>query len=578
MGISGELAAAAGDFHRARRKADLERVLALFSTRSIELLSYEDVRKKLRLRRRSTEKLEDVPLDSIVGSLGRYQDFTRSFLPKRDSDRDRWVQVMAATMRSSGLPPVELYRVGDAYFVRDGHHRVSVAREMGAESIHAYVSDVESMVRLSPRDKPRDLILKAEYADFLERSQFGELLPNEDFMLTVPRKYPVLEQHVYSHHHNLRRERGGEITYEEAALDWYERVYLPVANAIQQGGVLREFPGRTMTDLYLWIFEHRGALEAEVEREVRPEAAARDLVERESPRTKRVLDRMRREFRASITPDVLESGPAPGQWRQERQVPARDGRLFADILVALSGEERGWLALDLALRLAGGENARLYGLHVYSEDHPPTEAEAATFADRFERRCEQAGVQGSLHLMTGPVVDSICARARWNDLIVLKLSYPPPKGIVGRMSSGFRNVIRRCPRPVLAVPGEATTLERPLLAYDGSAKAQEALFAATYLAGRQEGDLTVLWVEEDGGADSEVLSAARAYIDAHGVKADFIQARGEVAPTILRVAETKGCDLILMGGYGHSPAVELVLGSAVDHVLRESSMPVLVCR
>jgi nucleotide-binding universal stress UspA family protein len=510
--------------------------------------------------------------------LGRYTDFTRSFLPKKDSDRDRWAQVMAATKGLKGLPPVELYRVGEAYFVRDGHHRVSVAQEMGIDTIEAYVSEVETRIPLSPQDEPRDVILKAEYGDFLERSRFDEMLPEGDFMLTVPRKYADLQGQVRSHRENLSRERGGEVSYDQAVQDWYERVYLPVVEAIERGGVMREFPGRTKTDLYLWIFEHRGELEAEVERGIRPEAAAQDLVEKESPRAKRVLDRMRRGIRSFITPDVLEPGPEPGRWRQERGVSAREGVLFPEILVAFSGEERSWLALDQAINLGETEGARLYGLHVYAEDRPPTAEEREDFVARFQQRCEAAGLEGSLHIMSGPVTSSICARARWNDLIVLKISYPPPSGTLGRMASGIRNVIRRCPRPVLAVPGEPSDLERPLLAFDGSPKAREALFAATYLAGVRESKLTVLHVYEGRRRGDDALESARSYIDAHGGMADYVEAEGSAGPTVVRVAEDRGCDLILMGGYGHSPAVELVLGSAVDEVLRESGVPVLVCR
>jgi nucleotide-binding universal stress UspA family protein len=187
-------------------------------------------------------------------------------------------------------------------------------------------------------------------------------------------------------------------------------------------------------------------------------------------------------------------------------------------------------------------------------------------------------VEGELHLLAGPVVGSICARARWNDLIVLTLSYPPPDGIVGRMSSGLRNVIRRCPRPVLGVPSDSTPLERPLLAYDGSQKAKEALFAATYMAGRWKSELTVVHIDEGRGGSADVLGSARAYIQARGGEADFVELAGEVGPVVLQMAAERRCDLIIMGGYGHSPTVELVLGSAVDRVLRKSVVPVLVCR
>ena len=102
------------------------------------------------------------------GSVGRYEDFTRDFLPRRDSDAERWARVERLAKDEVGLPPVDLFQIGDVYFVNDGNHRVSVARQMGHSHIEAYVTPVQSRVPLSPEVQPKDLILKAELADFLD--------------------------------------------------------------------------------------------------------------------------------------------------------------------------------------------------------------------------------------------------------------------------------------------------------------------------------------------------------------------------------------------------------------------------
>jgi nucleotide-binding universal stress UspA family protein len=573
-----ELSAAAADFHRARRRADMERLLSALMGHRADLLSYEDVRSKLRGMERSRETLQEVPLDAIIGSLGRYNDFTRSFLPKKDSDRNRWARIMAATRSASGLPPVELYKVGDAYFVRDGHHRVSVIREMGAKTIQAYVAEVKTKVPLTPQDELEDIILKAEYTDFLERSEFGDLLPEEDFMLTVPRRYGELEEQVRSHRRNLSREQGRDVPYPEAVLDWFARVYRPVVDAIRERGVMRDFPDRTETDLYLWIFEHRGELEREVEREVSPGAAALDLVKKRSPRRNRVLNRLRGWVGAALTPAPFKSGPAPGRWRQERGSPRREGQLFGEILVPLSGEERGWVALDQAVTIAARDGARLYGLHVIEEREALDKPDYERFRARFESRCQEAGVQGGLHFVPGSVASLICDRARWNDLIVLQISYPPPTEPLGRMGSGLRSVIRRCSRPLLTVPHKPSTMESLLLAFDGSPKAREALYVATYIAGRWHSSLTVFHAEQDSREKGNPLAEARAYLEAHGLSANFESARGVASDVGLELAASLDCDLILMGGYGSSPAVELVTGSQVDRLLRMSEIPMLICR
>ena len=178
--------AAIHDFQHARSKAALQEIMARLTGKSADLLSYEDVRRKLKARGRVAQRLEEVPLDAIVGSVGRYADFTRSFLPRQDSDQERWAKVKVAVTGLGGLPPIDVYQIDQAYFVLDGNHRVSVARQVGATHIQAYVTEVRTRVPLSPDVQPDDLILKGEYADFLERTRLDELRPEADLSVTVP--------------------------------------------------------------------------------------------------------------------------------------------------------------------------------------------------------------------------------------------------------------------------------------------------------------------------------------------------------------------------------------------------------
>src|SRR5690606_41585583 len=127
---------------RARRRADRRGVVSLLLGPDEGLLAYVDVRRKLRAVESQRREDADIPLDAIVGSVGRYQDFTRSFLPRRDADAGRWAGVQQAMTGLEGLPPIEVYRLGEAFFVKDGNHRVSVARQLGAKQIDAYVTEV----------------------------------------------------------------------------------------------------------------------------------------------------------------------------------------------------------------------------------------------------------------------------------------------------------------------------------------------------------------------------------------------------------------------------------------------------
>jgi nucleotide-binding universal stress UspA family protein len=572
------LSSAVEDFRRARLQAKLEGIISRLTGHSTQLLSYEEVRQKLGARERPSEWLEDIPLDAIVGSVGRYRDFTRSFLPRQEIHGHRWARVEMAVTSTTGVPPIEVYKVGAAYFVRDGNHRVSVARQLDATHIQAYVTEVETRVPFSPDVEPDDLIIKAEYAEFLERTNMDEVRPDADLTVTVPGQYEVLEEHIEVHRHFMGLEQERHIPYEEAVAHWYDEVYLPVVESIRQRGILRDFPDRTDTDLYLWLAEHRATLEEELGWEISPDKAADDLVERFSQQPGQVLRRVRRRVVGSITPDELDRGPPVGQWREERQRARQDDRLFADILVAVSGEDRGWEALDQAVVLAQREGARLWGLHVVSAEVDQESEEILALLTEFIRRCQTAGVEGELAVDVGTVQRRICDRARWADLVVLGLSHPPAPGPVAALSSGLTTIIRRCPRPVLTVPGTRASLDRVLLAYDGSPKAEEALFIATYVSGRWNAPLVILTVKENGSPGRDTQAHAGEYLETRGVRAEWVEERGPVATAILKITEAHGCGLILMGGYGHGPALEIVLGSAVDQVLRESRWPVLICR
>jgi nucleotide-binding universal stress UspA family protein len=570
--------AAVSDFQYARRQADLETIIARLTGHSAELLSYEQVRRQLKAQTPVERGLRNIPLDAIVGSVGRYTDFTRTFLPLQDSSKERWARVKAAMTSQVGLPPVEVYQIGQVYFVLDGNHRVSVARQLGATHIEARVTEVPVKVPLSPDTQPDDLIIKAEYAGFLEKTQLDQLRPEADLRVTAPGQYELLLEHIEVHRYFMGLERQREIPYREAVAHWYDEVFLPVVAIIRHRGMLRDFPDRTETDLYLWLAEHRTALAEALGWEIRPEAAAADLVRRRSSRPGRVVSRVGGRLLHAVTPAPLEGGPPPGTWRQELVAVRTSDRLFPDVLVPLDGSQEAWTALDQALLLARRERARLHGLHVVSEESGLESERVREVQVRFDQRCEVSGVPGKLVVKHGEVAQQICQAARWVDLVVVRLAHPPSPGPLARLSSGFRILIRGCPRPVLAVPGQPFPPDRIVLAYDASPKAQEALYVAAYAAGCWKSGLVVVTVEQKGLVTSEVQDHAREYLESRGVEAQWVSESGAVPEIVLQVAQDYAVDLLMMGGYGRSPLVEAVLGSAVDQVLRESARPVLVCR
>lgn len=248
-------------FQNAKRKLFWENIFSLVRGRSPDLLSFEEVQTALRAWQQvEGRQAENIPLDRVVGSVGRYRDFTREFLPRESISESRWRAVDAAMHSQAGLPPIEVYQVGDIYFVRDGNHRVSVARANGFSDIEAYVTRVETPVKLTPDTKPEDLALKAAYADFLRATRLDELRPDSDLEVTEFYSYTELLEHIAVHRYYVGLEQQREISSDEAVQSWYDRVYMPVAAAIWASNMLDRFPGRTPADLYVWVCRRREEL------------------------------------------------------------------------------------------------------------------------------------------------------------------------------------------------------------------------------------------------------------------------------------------------------------------------------
>ena len=244
------------DFERAYRRGFWRKLSSWFTGERNELLPFDAVRERIPIRGQHYLGLQQVPVEQIAGSLGRYRDFDRAFLPRQDRTRSRWVSIDSAHYEDTPLPPVDLYKVGEIYFVRDGNHRISVARERGQEFVDAYVIEIEIPVPLTTDDQLEDLDLKAEYADFLEQTRIDKVRPGSEIELTLPGEYDRLLEHISVHRWYLGEGQGSEVSYEEAVASWYDNVYSPMIALIDQHHLIENFPDRTAADLYLWIIEY----------------------------------------------------------------------------------------------------------------------------------------------------------------------------------------------------------------------------------------------------------------------------------------------------------------------------------
>lgn len=565
------------DFKDARRKADLKLIFNRLSGNSEELLSYEDVRQKLRAIEGSSVTLKEIPLDAVVGSVGRYQDFTREFLPKQDTIQDRWVQVMEKTTGLGGLPPIKVYQVGSAYFVMDGNHRVSVAKQVGATSIEAYVTEVKTRVPLEPDTQPDDIILKAEYVDFLIQTKLDQLKPDSNLSVTVPGKYPVILQHIDVHRYYLGINEQRDIPYNESVSSWYDTVYIPIVDSIRERGILKHFPDRTETDLYVWLAEHRSELSKSLGWDIGPTAAAIDLSEKYGEDLENSISRVSKKILTAVIPEGLTE-PPPVLRDFNLRITSPD-TMFKHILVAISGSEKSWNALKQASIIAKKEDGIIHGVHILDTTNME---EAKSRADevilQFDQFCEDNSIQGDMKTDTGNIGLKICERARWADLAIVPLNYPPADQGIARFGAKFRTIINKCPEPLLIIPIDASPLDHALLAYDGSTKAKEALYISAYLQNKWNITLNVITITDEKGTTNAQLNEAREYLEEQQVNANYIQGEGIASSEIFKALESTQSNLLITGGYGINPILEVVLGSTVDKILQSIEIPVLICR
>lgn len=250
-------------FHDARIRALLASVLDLMRRQPTAMLAFDDVRTSLNVRGQRTLGRQVVPLANIIGSQGRYHDFDRRFLPRTDLIQHRWSSIERAMKQGVNLPAVELYKLSDVYFVRDGNHRVSVARQLGRIDIDAEVTELLVDVPLRPSLSVRTLLFAQEYSDFLEWTGLHDLRPDERIEFSELGGYLDLVRHINRQRAALAQEQRREIGRDEAVASWYDTVYVPIVREIRDLRLLQRFPGRTEADLYRWIVAQAEALAAD---------------------------------------------------------------------------------------------------------------------------------------------------------------------------------------------------------------------------------------------------------------------------------------------------------------------------
>ena len=244
------------DFVRARRRATIARLMARLRGEPGDVgvvLPYEEVIDALGFVGERPVGVKVVPLDAIVGSVDRGRDYDRRFRPTSGRTRGRWEHIAAAARRGESFPPVDLLRVGDLYFVRDGHHRVSVARALGRTDIDAYVTEVRTRLDADLAMQVSDLPLKSHERVFFERVP----LPAEahsEIQLSDLEDYALLAEMVEAWGFRAMQSRGDALDRRETAILWLETEYRPVVAMLHEAGLVGD---RTNAKAYMRIAGER---------------------------------------------------------------------------------------------------------------------------------------------------------------------------------------------------------------------------------------------------------------------------------------------------------------------------------
>jgi hypothetical protein len=244
------------DFLRARRRATLARLAGRLRGVPDDvgvILPYEEVVQALGFVSERAGGDHVVALEAIVGTVDRGREFDRSFRPTSARVRSRWEHIAAAMRRGESMPPVDLVRIGQIYFVRDGHHRVSVARALGRTDIDAHVTEVVTKVGAEQAITLADLPLKSHERVFAERVPLPEDARRE-IILSDPWDYAKLAEHIEAWGFRTIQDRAEPINRRETAYLWLENEYRPVVEMLHEADLIGD---QSDTEAYLRISAER---------------------------------------------------------------------------------------------------------------------------------------------------------------------------------------------------------------------------------------------------------------------------------------------------------------------------------
>lgn len=247
------------DFSRARHKALFNEIQHFLNPDEATLISLSDIKKLLKPENEVYKGMQTIPVKLIVGSEGRYNDFDNRFFPKSMHLKNRWEHIDIAHINDIPLPPISLYELGGVYFVRDGNHRVSVAKSRGVEFIDAEVVSLQSEIKLHPGDSLKKMtrqVVNYEKRVFYTETGFGDATDFWSLDFSVPGQYDVIYNHILTHKYYINMNKTDEIGMDMAMQSWLYHVYFPVIKTIEKYHIMKYFRHRTKSDLYVWMIKY----------------------------------------------------------------------------------------------------------------------------------------------------------------------------------------------------------------------------------------------------------------------------------------------------------------------------------
>ena len=248
------------DFDNVYMKALFSKIFDKLKGKQNSLLSFHEIMKHVKIKNEFYKGMQEVLIEQIVGSEGRYNDFNKRFLPRRKNLRGRWERVDEAHYKDIILPPIKLYKLSEMYFVRDGNHRVSVGKKQGRAYIDAEVVEIQTTIdNIKPGMTTEDLIKIVENHEreiFLETTELDQYRDTSKLRFTYTGRYNDIISHIHGHKYFMGIEKNCEIDFTCALLSWFDNLFIPIINEIENAKIVKKFPKRTSADLYVWIIRH----------------------------------------------------------------------------------------------------------------------------------------------------------------------------------------------------------------------------------------------------------------------------------------------------------------------------------